>query len=516
MRGMEQLQNIWEGWLQFGIGNATGQFLIILDLLLVAGAVFFILRFANTKRGIAYLGALIGSFALLVFSANVRLPAFHVLSQVLIVVLLIGLPIFFEEKWLGLFTKKELTVTPEEPAYLHPIVMGILALVTSLILVGLHIGPGIKTAELPQGVAVSAASVKEGMSANFGSQKRVSVIIRAPRSTWATLKDSDFTATVDVKGLDEGTHDVPLLLASKREDVQIVRSKPSRVTVTLEPVIRKTVGVVARFSGKAGNDLVPDDPIFNPDKTEITGPRSIVEDIGQAIVQVKLDGQTQAINQKYRLVALNSSGQAIEDVTFAPAEVETKIALVKAGKLKNVGIKVKTTGQPAAGYWVQDLVVTPAVIVVTGPVDALDNLTAVETDTVSISGLNKDTDVTATLAFPSGITAAETVAKVAVKIRIGETSTTKSIVPTISYEGVDPSLKVASINPTSINTIVSGTSSALGSVNGSDVLLKLNLSPYKSAGTYAVTIKNDFFSLKEGVSLVSFLPSAISVTLELK
>lgn len=511
------MRDIWTGWLQFGLGGTGHQIYFALDLLLTAVIAFLVLRFINTRRGFAYITTLVGSVILLAITANLTLPALHFLSQILIIVLLVGLPLFFEEKWLALFSRGTAAYpAATEKGYLNPVLLGVLAILIGFVGAGLSNGPGVKTAELPEGVAVSAVNLKTGISANFGSQKRITIIVQAPRSVWNNLKSEDFSATADVQSLAEGTHEVNVAVTSKKTDIRVIRTKPTRVTVTLEPVIRKTVGVVARFSGKAGNDLIPDEPVFTPEKVELTGPKSIVEDISQAVIQVKLDGLTQAIDQKFQLVALNSAGEPIEDVTFTPPDVSAKVALVKAGKLKTVGIKVKVTGQPASGFWLEGVSTTPPTIVVTGSADALDKLTFVETDTVSVAGLNSDSDTTTTLALPPGIVSAESVSKIAVKFKISPATTTKAITPTISYDGVDASLKVTTIDPTTINTVVSGTSAVLAALNGNDVIIKLNLSAYKSAGTYAVTIKTDFFSLKDGVSLVSFLPSVINVTLESK
>ncbi|QQG50161.1 MAG: hypothetical protein HZB70_01060 [Candidatus Berkelbacteria bacterium] len=504
--------------MQFGLGATSRQAFFVVDLVISAIIIFLILRFFNFKRGLAYFLVVFGAIVGLVISANYTLPALHLLSQLILTVLIVGLPLFFEEKWLALFNRGTTNDFPSapKPRYLNTFWMALISLVVGLLFAAISNGPGVKTAELPQGVAVSATNLKEGISANFGSQKRISVIVQAPRSVWATLKDEDFSASADVKNLEEGTHEVAIMVTSKKSDVKIVRTKPTKVTVTLEPVIRKTVAVVARYVGKAGNDLVPGDPVFDPDKAEITGPKSVVEDVSQAVVEVKLDGLAQNIDQKFRLVALNSSGQVIEDVTFLPVEVAAKVPLVKAGKLKTVGIKVKTTGAPTAGYWVEQLLPTPSTVVVTGSADALDKLTFIETDAVSVSGLSADSEVQITLAFPSGIAAAEPINKVTVKIDLSETNSVKTIAPTITYDGVDASLKVTTINPTSVSVVVSGTNQVLNALNGGDINLKLNLSAYKSAGTYAVTIKNENFVMKEGTALVSFLPSVINVTLELK
>lgn len=490
---------------------------MVIDLLVSASVLFVFLRFCNTPRLFKYLAALLTALALLVATANYSLPSLHFLSQAAIILLLVGLPLVAEDRLKSLFGtgNSDNGLVSPTPG-IHPVVLVLLSIIGGLLLTGLSSGPKFKTAELPEGVPVSAANLPEGISANFGSQKRIQIIVRAPRSTWSTLDAADFSASVDVKGLPEGTHEAAVAVSSKLTDVQIIRTKPTKVTVALEPVIRKTVVVVARFSGKANDELVPDDPVFEPDKVEVTGPKSIVGDVTQAVAQISLDGQSQKIDQKYQLVALASSGSVIEDVTFSPAEVVAKVALVKAGKLKTVGIRVKTTGQPASGYWISEVVATPSTVLVTASADLLDKLTVIDTDSISVTGINKDTDFSIGLAFPAGVVAAESTSKVTVKLKLSETTSTKAITPTISYDGVDAALKVSSINPTSVSAIIAGTTAALAAATGNDIQLKLNLSAYKTAGTYAVTIPNSYFVLKEGLTLVSFLPSTINVTLELK
>ncbi len=487
----------------------------MVDIGIAAIVLFLLLRFFNSRRGLAYIGLMLGSLVVLIISAQINLPALHLIAQAAIVVLLIGLPLFFEEKWLSMFAKKDVSYQAE-PNFMHPIVIGLISIIAAFLLAALNNSPTVKTAELPQGVAVSAANLKEGLSANFGSQKRISVIVRAPRQTWEKLKSEDFAASINAEQLAEGTYDVTVAVTSTNPEAKIIRVKPSHVTVTIEPVIRKTVPIVARYTGKAANELVPGDPIIDPEKAEVTGPKSIVDDISQATLQINIDNQSAPISQKYQLVALSSSGSRIEDVTFGPAEAVVKLSFVKAGKVKNVPIKVKVDGQPSSGFWVESVSTDPAIIPVTGEIDTLEKMTFIETETVSLSGLNDDKQQSVNLKFPSGITSSDGTSKVTVSLKVSPASTTKSITPTYVYLGLDPSLKVTSITPTSINAIVSGDSSLLSGLSSNDVKLNINLSAYKSAGAYAITIKNDSFELKTGVSLVSFLPSAINVTLDNK
>lgn len=500
--------------MQFGVGDTTRWLYFSFDILLVAILLYLVIRALNSRNNINYL-ALIGlALAILVISAYITLPGLHVMAQFGLVLLVIGLPFFLDDHWRGLFGRDRTELSSPEQSYLNPFLIGSFSLISSFLIVGVVSGIGAKTAELPTGVPLIAVNLPTGMSASFGSQVSARVIVSAQNSKWRSLTADNFSATVDVAKQGEGTYDLPVLLTSKVPDVTIVRVNPTNVVVTVEPVIKKTVAVVVKFSGKAGNNLVPDDAIFNPVKVEASGPKSVLTDLTQAVVQIKLNGETQKFSQKFGLVALTSAGEIIGSVSFSPTEVDATINLVAAGNLKTVGIRPVTTGTPASGFWIKAIILDPAVSTVTGSADQLAALTEITTEPISIAGLNADATLSTTLALPSGITSADGLGKIGVKIDLEGISSVKTINPELNYDGLNSSLKVTSVSPTSVSTLVSGLSSVLAALVDSTVSIKLNLSPYQSAGTYSITLKSTDFTLPDGIGLVSYLPSALSVVLE--
>ncbi|MEK7534816.1 MAG: CdaR family protein [Patescibacteria group bacterium] len=511
---IDTLKDIWQGWMQFGVGDTTRWLYFSFDIFLVAVILYFIVRAFNSRKNINYL-ALIGlTLAILVISAYITLPGLHVLAQFGLVLLVIGLPLFLDDRWLGLFGGSRALLTTSEPPYLNSFLVGLFSVIASLMMVGLVSGIGAKTAELPNGVPLVAVNLPKGMAASFGSQITAKVIVSAQNDKWRSLMPDNFSATVDVASQGEGTYDLPVKLVSKVEGVKIVRLSPNNVLVTVEPVIKKTVTVSAKFLGIAGNDLVPDEPTFEPLKVEASGPKSVVGNLSGAVVQIKLNGETQKIVQKYSLVALTPSGEVIGSVFFVPTETEVTVNLVKAGNLKTVGIRPATSGQPANGLWVKSILLDPAIVTISGSADLLSKLTEIVTEPISVAGLSADTTASTSLSLPSGITVADGTNRINAKIDLELISTVKTILPELNYDGLSSLLKVTAVTPNSVSTLVSGSSSTLNSLVDSTVKLKINLSPYQSPGTYSITLKSTDFTFPEGVGLVSFLPSAVSVVLE--
>lgn len=482
-------------------------------MFLVAVASYLFLALINSTKGFRYLGIMLCDLIVLIASAYFNLSGIHLFAQGAMIVLLVTLPIVFHQEWIAALDKSN-EVRSRDRVIGWPALV-LIALAAGALVTLLGNGVTTKTGKLPQQIVVDAVNLPEGLTANLGSNSKVELVISAPRDKWSSITDDSFSATVDVANQKEGTYDLPVNITSKVADVVIRRINPSRMVVNVEPIIVKTVPVVAKYSGKAGNDLVPDVPVFTPDKVEVSGPKSVVTTMTQAVAAINIEGATAKIDQKFTLVGQTPDGEIIPNITFNPFEVSGAVNLIKAGKLKTVGIRPAITGQPASGFWVNQIIITPTAVTVTGPVDTLDALTQINTENISVNGQSADNTQTVNLAFPSGITSADNTSKVTVKVTFSSTQSMKTTTPTINYMDVNGSLKVTSIDPASVSVLVAGPSGQLSTVDG-QIAINLPLSAYKSAGTYSVTITKEMITLPSGVSLVSFLPSAIDVKLDNK
>ncbi len=510
---MELLREIWFGVLQLGSFSGGSLTFIILDVIATAVLCYVGIQLLNTQKGWRYIGLLVGTFLLLIVSSLVALPGLHLLAQGAIIVMAVALPVIFRADWQAKLDPASAQSVQSATKYAAQGTMMITAIAFALLFVGVSTGLTTRTGQFPDGVKLSAVNVPEGLSASFGSVQKVNVLISGPREQWRSLTADSFSAVVDLGEQKEGTYTLAVHVTSKADGVTVVKTDPAQVVVTVEPVIKKTVPIVASFTGKASNDLVPDQPDITPVNADITGPKSVINDITQVVAPVKLDNQTATIDETVDLQVQTPEGDLITTVTIEPTQAHVNVPLVKSGKLKTVSIIAALSGQPKNGYWIQTVAITPPVVTVTGPIDQLQALTQVPTATFSVDGVSATKTQQLTLNPPSGISVADSTQSVSVTITVSQTSTTKSITPQLVYANLAGNLQVTATSPTSIAAIISGLSGALGSLSDGDVKINLDLSAYKSAGTYTIGISNDAFSIPNAFSLVSFLPSAISVTL---
>jgi YbbR domain-containing protein len=172
--------------------------------------------------------------------------------------------------------------------------------------------------------------------------------------------------------------------------VEIKEIEPASITVTLDPAVHKTVPVVVKINGKVGEGLAPDEPQVEPENVEVRGAKSDVDTILEATAEVTLRGDTQDVKKAVTLKGLNAKGEEINDLQFSPNQVSVTIPIIKAGKTKTVGIKVKTEGVPKTGYWVSQTSIEPSMINISGNGEVLANTKFIETQPINVEGIDKN------------------------------------------------------------------------------------------------------------------------------
>jgi YbbR domain-containing protein len=88
----------------------------------------------------------------------------------------------------------------------------------------------------------------------------------------------------------------------------------------------------------------------------------------------------------------------VDPVQVSPASVTVEF---EAAGLRSVPVQPEISGRPAAGYEVGEVVVEPKTVEIAGPVSALQAVTAVTTEPVSIASASRTVRQTAPIGVPS-------------------------------------------------------------------------------------------------------------------
>ncbi len=366
--------------------------------------------------------------------------------------------------------------------------------------------------KFPSSLKIKTINVSAGLVAIYDN-KTVEIKIMAEPRVWKSLSSSSFSAYVDTSSLTAGTYELPVNVVSSVPGVQVVERNPDKIFVTLEPIITKKVGISKKIEGSAGDGLIAGTVEFEPSQVEASGPKSLIESLTEATATISLNGETSNVKKTVPIIALDEKGDTINSIQFVPSEVVANITIVKASNNKTVGIKVKTTGTPKTGYYVSNIATVPGTIDITGPQSAIADLNYIETHTIDIDNISSNTEQEVLLKTPSGVALqAGSPSKVLIRITVSPVETSREITAKVKYEK-DAAIEVESMDPGQVRVVVSGPAELISTLTPNDVILTFDLKG-KEEGIERYTLSAANFTVPNGVTIVSILPSSIKITLK--
>jgi len=367
-------------------------------------------------------------------------------------------------------------------------------------------------AKFPTPIPIKVINLSPNLVAVY-DQKKVKIEIATESVNLKKISAQSFSAYIDLEGLTVGTHEVSLSVTTQLSGVSIISKDPSMLIVTVEPSMEKDVSVVEKIDGNAAENMVVGNVVFSPATVKVSGPKSIVEGVSQAMAEIVLSGESESFSKSVELVIFDNKNQPIEYTTILPASVAVEINIVRAGNVKNVGIKVVTSGTPASGYYVSSVATTPAIISVIGTAESLHLITSIPTQAIDLANSSKTISAQARLAVPIGVRIDGSLSTVSVTISLSSQSISKTISVAVKTKNIPNGLVVTSINPQTLEAVVSGSAKAINSLTQNSILLFCDLAG-SVTGSKNLSISADNFSLPDGISLISFLPMSITIVLE--
>jgi YbbR domain-containing protein len=327
----------------------------------------------------------------------------------------------------------------------------------------------------------------------------------------SSIKESNFSANVDLSGLGEGTYQKDIQVSSQLQNIQIVSVNPSKTTVRIEKKTSKMVPIRVRVDGSAKEGFIASDVTSTPSETEVNGPESIISAISEAVAPIKLDGESESFTRSADLFAYTAAGDQIKNLIFNPSTVQLKITVSAASEPRSVGIRVRLSGKIAAGFAVGSISTDPQIVTVSGSESLLASTKYLETQNVDITGLSQDKTFTIKLDVPNGLTVEDKLQSVKVTLQIISSTAIRQLSITPSITGLSQNQK-ATLDPPSLDVFVTGNPDLLNALGNDSVLLSIDLE--KNAVTQDVTLNASQLNLPAGISFVRFGQNTVHITIQ--
>jgi YbbR domain-containing protein len=341
------------------------------------------------------------------------------------------------------------------------------------------------------------------------SKETVQVRIQAPRRSWDNLDASDFSAYIDLAGLDAGVHDVEVEVDVVDPSVRIVDVQRPVLRVQLDDVVVKTVPVRVDIldSTAFGYDWQP--PIVDPITATVEGPRTQVDQVTMVKAEVYLRNAKTQVERTQPVAPQNSQAQAVPRVQVEPGVVRVIVPVEQWPGRKEVAVRVNLVGQPSAGYRLSAVRVNPSTVVLLGDAGTLSSVPGfVETEPVPLAGATGEISRRLTLLVPDNVTVLEgNTVDITASITPIEGGTTVRQPPII--QGLGAGLE-ATVALETVDVILSGPLPLLESLGSDDIFVILDLTGLLP-GTHVVQPR---VVVPTGIQVTGVLPASVEVTID--
>lgn len=365
----------------------------------------------------------------------------------------------------------------------------------------------------PSTVSVQVVGQEADMVMTSSLPKDISLVLRAPNSVWNSMIDEKVpvTAVLDLSGLGEGQHTVPIQIQVGIRPVEVISYSPRSADVTLEPLGSNQFDINVVNSSGPPIGYQAGSPQLDQTRATVSGAVSQVNQVTEIRATLDLSQAQTDISEEIPLKAYDAAGNIVKNVSISPEKVTVNETITQLGGFRNVVVKVVTTGQVATGYRLAAISVNPPTVTVfsTDPtlVEALPGY--VETDPISLAGLKDNLTQQIGVRVPAGVTlVGDPSVSVQVSVAAIESSVSLANIP-VEATGLASNLE-AIISPDKVDLIVSGPLVALNAMNTLDLRVLIDLSGMK-AGTYTLTPQATLNNVD--LKIESLLPTTFQVTI---
>lgn len=380
-------------------------------------------------------------------------------------------------------------------------------------------------------VTVLNASHVESMGLSYSlvaGHDTVSVTVRGNRSNVESLRASNITVQADLTqmiSLDTNPVMVPLSVTVPGISSDSCVTNPRNIGIELEERVSKDFVITASGgSTKPANGYEIGAMSVEPEKLTVRGPNTLIDRIDKITAVVDVSNKSKSGVYPSVIKVIDRNGEELDDTKMSSLSFSTDQSAIKVHVTfykvqSDVKVRVETSGEPAPGYQVGEIVTTPATISVVGDETVLEalsdagNTVTITSDSqeVDCSDASADFDVRVDIRnfLPEGVSLAEditNVVMVSVHILPYNSKLISLESQSINKENLDAGLNCV-FDVSKVDIKIQGTDHALASLTAGSVQASVDLTGL-SEGAHVVPLK---VILPDGLELVENV--TVSLTL---
>lgn len=246
----------------------------------------------------------------------------------------------------------------------------------------------------------------------------VRVKVRGSRSVIAALQALDLKAYVDMRGLGEGLQTVSVH-AALPQNLELAEVIPEKIQLRLIAMIGRKMPLDVKASGAPAQGKVVAGFTTKPEQVTVEGPSDVVATVDKVLLPLEITGKDSDFSADVTPVTVGKDGREISGLTLYPDKVHIVAKITQGLVKKTVEVKPTLYGKVANEVLLDNVIVKPAQVELTGDPTELSKVDFVYTEPVNIVGVNTSVEKESGLQLKEGITASKKTVVVGIYVSSG-------------------------------------------------------------------------------------------------
>ena len=349
----------------------------------------------------------------------------------------------------------------------------------------------------------------------------ISLTIQGTSTNIYSINKSQFTVVANLSNytLKSGDNSIPVEITNSPNNVNIKNNGVLRINIKLENITEKTMPVKSELNVTTSNSTYVKNISFSTNQITVSGPEETVNEVSKLVVRGNVTANNSTTTASFPVVAIDSSGNVVNDVVLSTNNVQTTITVEK-GKL--VPIKVQTTGELRAGLTLENIIANPNTIKILGSESVLDSTDEILSEPINLNSITGNETIITNLIVPRNITLLPNENEINVDVKVsgadennsenvinGNTETTKTFEIPITIEG-NLSGYTANLSSNTVTVVLKGAKKELDNLQASNLSCKIDISKLtKEGGVVSPTVD---INNENNVLVDSQNPQTVDVT----
>ena len=354
----------------------------------------------------------------------------------------------------------------------------------------------------------------KGLMLTTEAEPTVNLRLRGNRTDLSNLKTSDITVVADLSKINEaGQQTLSYSVTVNGYSFEVVNQTPNQITLDVAEWASKEVPVVVDYTGTLGLDYIAykHEAVLNYENVTLTGPKEVVDQVTQAVIEVNLDDKTETISESYRYTLCDENGEPVDAASLKTNVAEVTLTL-RIQRVKEVALLLDVTYGGGATKDTTTITMSEEIIKVTGSEKQLEDLNSITVGSIDLSQIEEDQTMTFPITLQVGMENLTGVSEVTVDIAFHDLATKVINVTKFLVSGKPGNLDYE-IGAKTMPVTLRGPQELLDTITEENVSLLINLSEGEIGGDlYDAQVMIDTKFEKGGIGAVGSYSVFVTLT----